>query len=279
MKVIRTIAEMRRVSKEIRLQKQTLGCVPTMGYLHEGHLSLIRDSLNQTGQTVVTIYVNPTQFGPHEDLEHYPRDEERDVSLLEKEGVDVVFIPDHAEIYPEGFSTYVNPPVAAEHWCGASRPGHFRGVCTIVAILFNIIHPTHAFFGQKDAQQCAVIQSMVDDLKIPVQIHVCPTVREDDGLAMSSRNKYLSEDERKDALALYQTLQQGIQRFQDGTTKADDILLEGFKRIQSNPNIRLDYLAVVDEKTFQPVDFVRQGHFYIGAIYAGKTRLIDNIRF
>lgn len=279
MKIIRSLSEMRQTSKEIHKQSKSLGCVLTMGYLHEGHLSLVRGSRQKTDVTVATIFVNPTQFGPNEDFECYPRNEAGDLNLLESEGTDIVYIPEMKEIYPVGYSTYVEPPLAASLWCGKSRPVHFKGVCTVVTILLNIIQPTHAFFGQKDAQQCAVIHSIVRDLRIPVEIIVLPTIREADGLAMSSRNAYLSPQERKDALVLSKTLSQGKLRFDKGETNASLIVDEGMKQIQCNPNIKLDYLAVVDETTFQPVDKMQEGNIFIGAIYAGSTRLIDNIRF
>lgn len=270
---------MRQFSASCFQQAKTIGCVMTMGYLHEGHLSLVRGSIKQTDRTVVTIFVNPTQFGPNEDLERYPRDEERDIQLLQNEGVDAVFIPNMDEIYPVGFSTYVSPPSAAEGWCGASRPVHFKGVCTVVSILLNIIQPTHAFFGQKDAQQCAVIRSLVCDLKFPTEIIVLPTIREEDGIAMSSRNKYLSPQERIDALVLSQTLMQGKILFEQGENNAAQIVQQGKDQLTSNKCIKLDYLAIVDQNTFKTIEKIEKGNLYIGAMYVGNTRLIDNIYF
>jgi pantoate--beta-alanine ligase len=279
LKIIRSISKMQKFSATCHQKAKTIGCVMTMGYLHEGHLSLVRGSLGQTDITVATLFVNPTQFGPNEDLERYPRDEERDIQLLQNEGVDAVFIPTMNEIYPLGFSTYVGPPEAAELWCGASRPVHFRGVCTVVSILLNIIQPTRAFFGQKDAQQCAVIKSVVRDLRFPTEVVVLPTVREKDGLAMSSRNKYLSTKDRKDALVLSQTLMQAKLLFDQGESDASKLVQQGIEQISTVKNIKLDYLAIVDQNAFIAVEKIDKGNFYIGAIYVGKTRLIDNICF
>lgn len=270
---------MRQFSVSCHQQAKTIGCVMTMGYLHEGHLSLVRGSKQQSDVTVATIFVNPTQFGPNEDLERYPRDEERDIQLLQDEGVDAVFIPNMDEIYPDGFSTYVSAPSAAEGWCGASRPVHFKGVCTVVSILLNITQPSYAFFGQKDAQQCAVIRALVRDLKFPTEVIVLPTVREEDGLAMSSRNKYLSAEERTDALVLSQTLMKGKILFEQGENNAAQIVQIGIDQLSNNRNIQLDYLAIVDQNTFKPVEKIEKGNLYIGAMYVGNTRLIDNIYF
>lgn len=270
---------MTQYSLACRQQGKTIGCVMTMGFLHEGHLSLVRGSRQQTEVTIATIFVNPTQFGPNEDLDRYPRDEERDIQLLQNEGVDAVFIPVMDEIYPDGFSTYVSPPAAAEQWCGASRPVHFRGVCTVVSILLNIIQPNRAFFGQKDAQQCAVVKSIVQDLRFQTEVVVLPTVREEDGLAMSSRNKYLSHQERNDALVLSQSLMQGKILFDEGETEAQTIIQQGMDRISQHSNIKLDYLAIVEPNAFKAVEQIQKGYFYIGAMYVGKTRLIDNVCF
>jgi len=257
----------------------SLGFVPTMGYLHEGHLSLVRASRAQNERTAVSIYVNPTQFVPGEDFERYPRDEARDLQLLEKEGVDWVFLPSQEEIYPEGFSTFIEPPSSSRGWCGEARPGHFRGVCTVVAILFTIVQPDRAYFGRKDAQQAAAIRRMTQDLRFPIEISVQPIVRESDGLAMSSRNVYLSLKERRNALILSQTLARGIERFREGEREAAAILREGKARIESAEGVRLDYLGAVNGNTFESVKTIASGDLYIGAIFAGKTRLIDNMIF
>jgi len=254
----------------------SLGLVPTMGYLHEGHLSLVRAARRNNDRVAVSIYVNPTQFGPHEDLAQYPRDLDRDLALLEQENTDWVLFPSDADIYPPGFSTYVEPPEPSRLWCGQSRPGHFRGVCTVISILFNLVRPSRAYFGRKDAQQAAVIRRMTQDLRFPVEIVVCPTVREPDGLALSSRNVYLSPGERQRALVLSQTLAAGVERFQAGERNARAILEQCVPLIEKTPGVRLDYLGIVDQNTFTPVETVQAGHYFIGAIYVGKTRLIDN---
>jgi len=254
----------------------SLGFVPTMGYLHEGHLSLVRAARQNNDRIAVSIYVNPTQFGPNEDLAQYPRDRNRDLALLEKENTDWVLLPSDAEIYPPGFSTYVEPPEPSRLWCGQSRPVHFRGVCTVVTILFNLVQPTRAYFGRKDAQQAAVIRRMTQDLRFPVEIVVCPTIREPDGLAMSSRNVYLSPEERQRALVLSQTLAAGVERFRAGEREARVILESGTRQIANTPGVRLDYLGIVDQNTFAPVETVQPGNYMIGAVYVGKTRLIDN---
>lgn len=258
---------------------KSIGFVPTMGYLHEGHLSLVRKARAENDIVITSVFVNPTQFVPGEDYERYPRDEDRDRKLLEQEGVDVLFIPTSNTIYPEHFSTYIQPPKQSEGWCGASRPGHFRGVCTIVGIFFNLVQPTRAYFGQKDAQQAAVIKQMTNDLRFPVDIIVCPIIREEDGLAMSSRNVYLSTEERKNALVLYESLKQGLVRFQNGEKDAETIINDGKQRITSTNGVQLDYLSIVDQNTFESVNTVSPNNLYIGAIKIGKTRLIDNMLF
>ncbi len=279
MNIYRTATE---IQKDIIKQKQSgkrIGFVPTMGYLHEGHLSLVRKARAENDTVCVSIFVNPTQFGPGEDFKRYPRDEERDLDLLEKENVDLVFIPTSQEIYHDSFSTYIIPPSRSHGWCGDTRPGHFQGVCTIVAVLFNITQPSRAYFGRKDAQQAAVIRQMTKDLRFPIEITVCPTVREADGLAMSSRNAYLSPEERQAALNLPKTLSEGIERYKNGEKKADVILDEGKEKVQSHPQVKLDYLGIVDQNTFQSADFIEEGNLFIGSIYVGKTRLIDNMIF
>lgn len=250
-----------------------------MGYLHEGHMTLVRAARQNNDRVLATIFVNPTQFVAGEDLERYPRDEERDFALLNQEGADAVFLPPPGEIYPEGFSTYVEPPAAAQGWCGASRPGHFRGVCTVVSILFNLTQPDRAYFGRKDAQQLAVVRRMATDFAFPIEIIGLPTVREPDGLAMSSRNAYLKDEQRQLALSLTQTLQQGLARFQEGERDAQKILQEGTEAINAIKGVRLDYLGVVDENTFQSVKEINLGNLYIGAMFVGGTRLIDNRPF
>lgn len=250
-----------------------------MGFLHDGHLSLIRIARQHCDIIVVTCFVNPTQFVPGEDFERYPRDENRDLALLKQEGVDYVLLPGGDDIYPEGFSTSIQPPASSQGWCGQSRPGHFQGVCTIVSILFNLVQPHFAFFGRKDAQQCAVIQAMTRDLNFPIEIVLCPIVRESDGLAMSSRNVYLSDEERRRALVLSKTLRLGLTLFQQGVVDSQAVLDEGKKQIQTMEGVRLDYLGVVNQNTFKSVSIIQPGNYYIGAMYVGTTRLIDNMVF
>lgn len=250
-----------------------------MGFLHEGHLSLVRKSKSQTDITVVSIFVNPTQFAPNEDLEKYPRDIEQDKSLLLNESTDILFIPKADEIYPADFQTYVNVEQLTKQLEGETRPTHFKGVTTIVNILFNIVQPDFAYFGQKDAQQQAVIKRMVKDLKLSVKIEVCPIVRENDGLAMSSRNIYLSKTERADALVLSRAINAGNQLILKGE-KDPEKLISGMKMLFENINsARLDYIQIVDEQTFvSSVELVSgRKYFILCACRIGKTRLIDNL--
>ncbi|MDP8243745.1 MAG: pantoate--beta-alanine ligase [Candidatus Hinthialibacter antarcticus] len=279
MLIIRTISELRQTIRAWKREGLSIGLAPTMGYLHEGHLTLVRAARQNNDRAIATIFVNPTQFVAGEDLERYPRDEERDFDMLRREGTDAVFLPSPAEIYPEGFSTYVEPPAPSEGWCGASRPGHFRGVCTVVSILFNLTQPDRAYFGRKDAQQLAVIRRMSTDFAFPIEIIGLPTVREPDGLAMSSRNAYLSDEQRAQALILTQALQQGVARFQSGERNAQKILEEATQSINQIEGVRLDYLGAVDENTFQSVKQIQKGHLHIGAVFLGPTRLIDNRSF
>ncbi len=279
MQVVGSITKWLNIRSESLFDNKSIGFVPTMGYLHQGHLSLMRKAREQNDLVVVSIYVNPTQFVPGEDFEHYPRDEKRDLALLEAEGVDYVITPSDQDIYPEGFSTYIEPPAASQGWCGNARPGHFRGVCTIVAILFNLVRPDKVYLGRKDAQQSVVIRSMTNDFRFPVEIVVCPIIREPDGLAMSSRNVYLTLEERNKALVLHDTLVLGMQQYKAERRHAADIITQGKQQIQQIEGVRLDYLGIVEQNTFKPVDIVQSGNFYIGAIYLGKTRLIDNLVF
>jgi len=251
-----------------------------MGFLHEGHLSLIRESKKRCDLTVVSIFVNPTQFGPSEDFTSYPRDEERDTNLLENEKVDYLFLPSPDEIYPKNFQTYINVEYVAKNLEGEFRPTHFRGVATVVLILFNCVQPDYAFFGQKDAQQLAVIKQMVKDLKLDVQIIGCPIVRESDGLAMSSRNIYLSASERKDALVLYQSLNLAIKMIASGKRKVSVILSDMMQLFLAIPPAQVDYIKIVDADTFNLVDDLIEGREYLVLIACriGKTRLIDNMK-
>lgn len=276
---LQTTAELRQTVQTWKRDGLSIGLAPTMGYLHEGHLTLVRAAKQNNDRVIATIFVNPVQFVEGEDFERYPRDEARDLAMLQREGADAVFVPQPGDIYPAGFSTYVEPPAPSKGWCGAARPGHFRGVCTVVSILFNLTQPDRAYFGRKDAQQMAVIRRMTADFAFPIEIIGLPTVREPDGLALSSRNAYLNDDQRKQALALTQTLQRGVERFRAGEQNAQRILDEAKKTINAIEGVRLDYLGAVDENTFEAVSTIQKGNLYIGAVYVGPTRLIDNRAF
>lgn len=260
-----------------------IGLVPTMGFLHEGHLSLIRRcrrAVGRPGRVVVSIYVNPTQFGPNEDFNSYPRDLRRDLDLCRREGVDVVFAPSDAEMYParreRGFTTYVVEEELSRRMEGASRPTHFRGVTTVVTKLFNIVRPTVAVFGAKDWQQAAVIRRMVRDLNLPVRLVVAPTVREPDGLALSSRNRYLSEEERPQATVLWRAIQFVRGRVRRGRFSATQLRRHVQKLVDSEPAARLDYVEFFDGETLAPAKSVVQGSHMALAVFIGQTRLIDN---
>ncbi len=254
-----------------------LGLVPTMGALHAGHLSLVRASKAQCDAVAVSIFVNPTQFGPSEDFARYPRSFESDCAALEKEGVDIVFAPTVEEMYPKGETTWVTVEGLSEKLDGRSRPGHFRGVTTVVAKLFHVIEPDAAFFGQKDAAQVAVIRRMVRDLNLPVEVVVCPIVREDDGLAMSSRNRYLSAEERQRALVLHRSLLQAEKDFRAGQRDAARLSEVGRAVIAQEPQVRLDYFEIVDPESLEPVDSISQPALVAVAAYVWSTRLIDNV--
>lgn len=277
MKICKTIAEMRAASRAARLSGKRLGLVPTMGALHEGHLSLVRAAKAKCDVVAVSIFVNPLQFGPSEDLAKYPRTFERDRELLEKEAVDILFAPTPEEMYPEGAVTYVTVEGLSEKLCGKSRPGHFRGVTTVVAKLFHIVEPDLAFFGQKDAAQATIICRMVRDLNLPVEIVACPIVREPDGLAMSSRNAYLSPRERKSALVLHRALTEVKSRFDQGERNAVELVAAGKQVLALQPDVRLDYFEVVNPFTLDPVAELRNPALVAVAAFVGNTRLIDNI--
>lgn len=248
-----------------------------MGALHEGHLSLVQAARAQSDVVAVSIFVNPTQFGPNEDFARYPRNLEADCAMLERENVDVVFAPSAEEMYPLGAVTWVTVEGLSERLCGKSRPGHFRGVATVVAKLFNAVEPDVAFFGQKDAAQVAVIKRMVRDLNLPVKIEVCPIVRESDGLALSSRNAYLSPDERKMALVLHASLQRAQKVFDDGEREAAQIIAEAKKAFVWQPAVQLDYLEIVDPDELVPIAAIDRKALVAVAAFVAKTRLIDNI--
>ena len=280
MKICSTIAEGRAACRAVRTSGKRLGLVPTMGALHEGHLSLVRAARAQCDAVAVSIFVNPTQFGPKEDLAKYPRPFDRDCRLLEKEGVEILFAPAVEEIYPKSNSnaevTWVVVEGLSEKLDGRSRPGHFRGVTTIVSKLFHILEPEAAFFGQKDAAQLAVIRRMVRDLNFAVEIVACPIVREPDGLAMSSRNAYLDGEERRHALVLQRSLQETRQRFQAGERTAARLIAAAMEVLARVPQVALDYFEIVDPETLDPVEQVSQRTLVAVAAYVGSTRLIDN---
>ena len=276
MRTVRTVAGMKAALAELRAQGRTIGFVPTMGYLHEGHLSLVRECRKSADVTVASIFVNPLQFGPREDFRRYPRDPERDGSALEKEGVDILFLPSDREMYPEGYRTSVEVAGLQERLCGRTRPGHFRGVATVVLKLFNIVRPDWAFFGQKDAQQVVVLRRMAEDLNMDVEIRAMPTVREPDGLAMSSRNSYLSAEERRAALVLFWSLGEARRMFENGERAASRLRECLLTSIASEPLAELDYAEVVDPDSLEPVERIEGEALVALAVYVGKTRLIDN---
>jgi pantoate--beta-alanine ligase len=277
MKICATIPEARAACGDARASRKRLGFVPTMGALHEGHLSLVRAAKAQCDAVAVSIFVNPTQFGPTEDLSKYPRQFSGDCRLLEQEGVDILFAPPVEEIYPGGEVTWVLVEGLSEKLDGRSRPGHFRGVTTIVAKLFHILEPEAAFFGQKDAAQLAVIRRMVDDLNFPVEIVGCPIVREPDGLAMSSRNAYLNREERSRALVLQRSLQEARQQFNAGERMAAKLISAAKEVFAREPKVALDYFEIVDPDTLDPVERISQTTLVAVAAYVGSTRLIDNL--
>jgi pantoate--beta-alanine ligase len=277
MKIIENIPNMVAFSQMVKKEGKTIGLVPTMGYLHEGHLGLARAAKKLNDVVVMSIFVNPIQFGPDEDLDSYPRDLKRDEDLAASAGVDVVFYPSAKEMYPDGFATYVNVEGLTETLCGARRPGHFKGVTTVVAKLFGIIKPNMAYFGQKDAQQSIVIKKMVCDLNMDIDIKVLPTAREKDGLAMSSRNNYLSKAEREDAAILYRSLQAAESLIKGGEKNSGKIIQQVGAIIKSKPAARIDYIAVVDPKDLRDVDAISGKALVALAVFVGKTRLIDNI--
>ena len=268
---------MRAAARGARAAGKSSGLVPTMGALHEGHLSLVRAAKAACDMVTVSIFVNPLQFGPHEDLAKYPRDFEGDSKRLGAEGVDCLFAPSVQEMYPESSTTYVEVEGLSQRLCGGSRPGHFRGVATVVAKLFHIVEADKAFFGQKDAAQVAVLRRMVRDLNFPVEIVVCPIVREPDGLAMSSRNGYLNPQERKSALQLYRSLNEVQRRFEQGERNPANLIEAGKQVLAQDPGVRLDYLSIVDPETLEPVRRLTGKNLVAVAALVGSTRLIDNV--
>ena len=278
MKIVSTINEVREQVKEWKKEGNTIGFVPTMGYLHEGHASLIDAARKNNGKVVVSIFVNPMQFGPTEDLESYPRDLEKDSKFCESLGADLIFHPEPEEMYHEGFSSFVDMTVLTEELCGLSRPVHFRGVCTVVSKLFNIVQPDRAYFGQKDAQQLAVIKHMVDDLNMNVEVIGCPIIREEDGLAKSSRNTYLNDKERQAALCLSRAVKTGKEVIYTGAD-AKEVLNPMKAIIEAEPLARIDYVMMVDALTMQPIEKADRDVLVAMAVYIGKTRLIDNFSY
>lgn len=276
MKICYTVDDVRKEVKEWKKQGLSVGFVPTMGYLHEGHRSLMEAARKENDKVVVSIFVNPMQFGPTEDLESYPRDLDKDSKLCEGVGVDLIFHPEPEEMYPEGFCSYVDMNGLTTELCGKSRPIHFRGVQTVVLKLFNIVTPDNAYFGQKDAQQLAVVTRMVKDLSVDTKIHGCPIIREEDGLAKSSRNTYLSEVERQAALILSQSLQVGKALIEQGETDATVVKKAISDKIATEPLARIDYVDVVDFDTITPIEQIKGNTLVAIAVYIGKTRLIDN---
>lgn len=277
MKVITSLIEMQARSRGWKNAAKSVAFVPTMGFLHEGHLSLLRAARMAGDVLVVSIFVNPAQFGPAEDLDSYPRDLEGDLKLCEEAGVDVVFAPEPGDIYPEDYSTWVEEIELSRGLCGGARPGHFRGVTTVVLKLFNIVFPQIAFFGLKDYQQFKVIEKMVRDLNLPIEVVGCPTVREEDGLAMSSRNHNLSPEERKEALCLRRALLRARELVASGRTSCSAVRREMETLIAKEPRARIDYLEFRDPETLELRDPLRRGDLAAGAVFVGSVRLIDNL--
>ena len=274
--IVKTIEEVRAQVKAWRAEGLTVGLVPTMGYLHEGHQSLIARSVAENDRTVVSDFVNPIQFGPTEDLATYPRDIERDAALCESTGANLIFHPEADEMYAPDFCTYVDMDHLTKGLCGKTLPIHFRGVCTVVSKLFHIVQPDRAYFGQKDAQQLAVIRRMVRDLNMPLTIVGCPIIREEDGLAKSSRNTYLSAEERKAALCLSRGLNKGKAAVEAGETDAEKVKAIITAEIEAEPLSRIDYVEIVDWNNLEPVSSTEGSILAAVAVYIGKTRLIDN---
>lgn len=279
MEMVREIAELRERLEKFRQAEQWIGLVPTMGYFHEGHLSLIDEARRRSDVVVVSLFINPTQFAPHEDLKEYPRDLERDRRLAEQRGADIIFYPSVEDMYPEPYFTYVVTEKLSSVLCGIARPIHFRGVTTVVAKLFNIVQPDLAVFGRKDAQQAIIIRRMVADLNFPVEIVVAPTVREADGLAMSSRNTYLSKAERAQAPVIYASLEGAQKLVASGECDAHKVIQHVCNRIEAASLARIEYIEIVREADLTPVDQIEPGVFIAVAVWFGKTRLIDNLAF
>ncbi len=277
MKIVKTIDEIRNIIKEWRKEGYSVGLVPTMGYLHEGHGSLIEQSVKNNDKTVVSVFVNPTQFGPNEDLEKYPRDIERDSKLVERIGGDIIFNPEASEMYSSAGFTTIKVEGLSEKLCGITRPTHFAGVCQVVSKLFNIVTPDNAYFGLKDFQQYVIIKTMVDDLNFPVKINPVEIVREESGLAMSSRNVYLTDDERKSALSLSIALKTAKSLISNREYNSSKIISEMKQIINNYPYTKIDYIKIVNTTTLNDIDYIENEKYAVLlAVYVGKTRLIDN---
>ena len=279
MVIINNVNDIRKNVKAWRKQGLTVGFVPTMGYLHEGHESLIKKAVEENDRVVVSIFVNPIQFGPKEDLASYPRDLKRDSEICELAGADIIFHPENEEMYHEDFSTFVDMDGLTKELCGKSRPTHFRGVCTVVSKLFNIVTPDKAYFGEKDAQQLAVIKRMVRDLNIDVEVIGCPIVREEDGLAKSSRNTYLSDEERKAATILNKSLIKAKELISKGERRSSVVIDSIKETLDSEPMARIDYVQVVDSLSVESVAIIERSVLVAIAVFLGKTRLIDNFTY
>ncbi|MGB9812020.1 MAG: pantoate--beta-alanine ligase [Thermovenabulum sp.] len=277
MVVVEKISEMKEIVNNLKKEGKTIGFVPTMGYLHEGHLSLVRKAKSENDITVMSIFVNPIQFGPNEDFDRYPRDFERDKNLAQKEGVDYIFYPSVKEMYPDDFNTVVSVKKITEIMCGKSRPGHFDGVATVVLKFFNIVKPDRAYFGQKDAQQLAVIKQMVKDLNLDIEIVPCEIVREKDGLAMSSRNTYLSLEERKSATVLYKSLLLAKELIEKGERDVAKIKKSMEELILREKSARIDYIEFVNSDSFERIEKIEGKVLIALAVFVGNTRLIDNV--
>lgn len=279
MNIVHTIKDVKRVIKKWEDENLSIGYVPTMGYLHEGHASLIKKAREENDRVVVSIFVNPIQFGPNEDYSTYPRDLTKDSSLCYEFGADLIFNPEASEMYPNKMYSHVNVNILTENLCGEKRPGHFQGVCTVLTKFFNIITPTRAYFGEKDAQQLAVVKKMVQDLNFPIKIIGCPIIRESDGLAKSSRNIYLSEEERKSALVLNKSLKEVLNALNHGERNLNNIKKIIVNMINKEPLTKIDYVNIVDSANLQPVEEIQSSILIAIAVYIGKTRLIDNFTF
>ncbi|HAQ51200.1 MAG TPA: pantoate--beta-alanine ligase [Lachnospiraceae bacterium] len=274
--VARTPKEVKEIIRDWKKQGYSIGLVPTMGYLHEGHGSLIERAVKENDKVMVSVFVNPIQFGPNEDLETYPRDFDADLQMIEKLGADMVFHPEPSDMYAPDFSTTISVAGVSENLCGARRPGHFNGVCTVVTKLFNLSEADRAYFGQKDAQQLAVVRRMVRDLNANIEIIGCPIIREDDGLAKSSRNTYLNPDERKAATVLSKALRTGKQMIESGEKNAEVVKSKITEIISKEPLAKIDYVEITDWNSIEPVDIIDRSTLCAIAVYIGNTRLIDN---